>query len=106
HMLGEPRTMQQNPIYDDVVEDVTSELTCRADSAMLAGIPAERIWLDPGIGFGKALEDNLALLRAVPRLASLGYPVLVGVSRKSFIGKLTGENSPRSRLAGSLAAAL
>ncbi len=107
HMLGEPGTMQDRPRYDDVVGEVESFLLARVDVAMAAGVTREKIWLDPGIGFGKTLEHNLALLRALPRLVALGFPVLLGASRKRFIAAI----DPRSadaddRLAGSLAAAL
>jgi dihydropteroate synthase len=87
HMLGEPRTMQNDPRYDDVVDDVLSWLVARADAAQAAGVRQDRIWLDPGIGFGKTAEHNLSLLKATAAFASSGYPILVGASRKSFIGK-------------------
>ena len=90
HMQGDPRTMQTEPHYDDVVAEVEGYLLARATAAEQAGVAKERIWIDPGIGFGKSLEHNLALLRATPRLAAHGYPVLVGVSRKRFLGALTG----------------
>lgn len=110
HMKGEPRTMQQAPHYDDVVKEVASFLLERARAAERAGIARDRIAIDPGIGFGKALEHNLALLRAVPDLKRLGYPVMVGASRKQFIGRLTAEGghvpSPQDRLEGTLAAHL
>lgn len=105
HMLGEPKTMQTEPEYDDVVADVRGYLARQAAMLEGAGVSRERIAIDPGIGFGKSLEDNLALLRALPELASLGYPVLVGASRKRFIGEITGEARPDHRLAGSVAAA-
>ncbi len=92
HMLGEPRTMQDDPRYDDVVAEVESFLAERAEVAVAAGVPSERIALDPGIGFGKTLAHNLELLRALPRLARLG-PLLLGVSRKRFLGALTGRRS-------------
>jgi dihydropteroate synthase len=104
HMQGEPRTMQDTPHYEDVVTEVETFLVRRIDEAMAAGIARERIYIDPGFGFGKTLDHNLALMRALPRLARLA-PVLVGVSRKSLIGELTGRPVER-RLAGSLAAAL
>lgn len=103
HMRGEPRTMQQDTRYDDVVAEVHGYLRGRAGAAVAAGIPADLVWLDPGIGFGKDVEGNLALLRALPDLAALGHPVLVGPSRKAFIGRLTGAEVDR-RLPGTLAA--
>ncbi len=106
HMLGEPRTMQRDPHYEDVVAEVHGYLLDRARELEAAGVVRERICLDPGIGFGKTLEHNLALLRALPELVSSGYPVLVGASRKSMIGALTGEPDPAQRLEGSLAVAL
>jgi dihydropteroate synthase len=105
HMLGEPRTMQDDPRYDDVVAEVESFLAERADAAVAAGVPRERIALDPGIGFGKTLAHNLALLRALPRLARLG-PLLLGVSRKRFLGSLSSREIAADRVAASVAAAL
>jgi dihydropteroate synthase len=90
HMRGDPETMQRDPRYGDVVGEVEDYLLSRAQAAEAAGVARERILIDPGIGFGKTLEHNLALLRALPRLASHGLPVLVGASRKSFLGQLTG----------------
>ena len=106
HMLGEPRTMQDEPRYDDVVADVATYLKTQASSLESAGVARERIVLDPGIGFGKTTAHNLELLRRLNEIVALGYPVLVGVSRKRFIGEVTGVTEPRRRLAGSLAAAL
>lgn len=107
HMQGEPRTMQQDPRYGDVVSEVGEFLLARADAAKAAGVEAERICLDPGIGFGKNLEHNLTLLHHLPSLRALGYPLVVGVSRKAFLGRLTGVEDPTSRdLASSVAAAL
>jgi dihydropteroate synthase len=105
HMRGEPRTMQQAPGYADVVAEVTAFLRQRIEACVAAGIGRERIVVDPGFGFGKRFEDNLALARALPRLAALA-PVLVGFSRKSMIGAMTGRAASAERLAGSLAAAL
>jgi dihydropteroate synthase len=105
HMQGEPRTMQRDPRYDDVVSEVCEHLRERAAACLQAGIAASRILADPGIGFGKRLEHNLALLRRLPELRSLGLPLLVGVSRKSFLGELTGEEQASRRL-GSTAAAV
>jgi len=102
HMLGEPRTMQENPRYDEVVSDVKAFLTERMDAAVAAGIPESRIILDPGIGFGKTLAHNLTLLRRLDEIVALGRPVLIGTSRKSFLGQLTGRDVG-SRLPGTLA---
>jgi dihydropteroate synthase len=92
HMLGEPRTMQQDPRYDDVVSDVKAFLEERMAFAVAAGVPEERIQLDPGIGFGKTTEHNLELLRRIGEIVALGRPVVVGTSRKSFIGQITGRD--------------
>lgn len=105
HMLGEPSTMQQAPVYRDVVAEVGQFLQDRARRLMAAGVAPERITLDPGIGFGKTLEHNLRLLHELPVLAATGFPLLIGVSRKSMIGQLTGR-APADRAAGSVAAAL
>jgi dihydropteroate synthase len=105
HMQGEPRTMQNDPHYDDVVGDVKRFLTDRIFACELAGIDKKRIVVDPGFGFGKTLEHNLALLRALDQFAALGVPLLVGLSRKAMIGKLTGRDLDQ-RAAGSAAAAL
>jgi dihydropteroate synthase len=107
HMLGEPRSMQTAPRYDDVAGEVEAFLLARAEAAMAAGVAREKIWLDPGVGFGKTLDHNLALLRALPRLAALGFPVLLGASRKRFIAAIDPTaNDPADRLGGSLAVAL
>jgi dihydropteroate synthase len=107
HMLGEPRTMQAHPRYDDVVAEVTGHLAARAQAAMAAGVAREAIWLDPGIGFGKTLAHNLALLAHLDRIVALGFPVLLGVSRKSFLAAIDpSAKDPQARLPGSLAAAL
>lgn len=108
HMRGEPGTMQADPHYDDVVAEVCAFLADRADAAINAGVAYEKIWLDPGIGFGKRLEHNLALLANIDRIVGLGFPVLLGVSRKRFIAGLdpAGGAALDGRLAGSLAAAL
>jgi dihydropteroate synthase len=109
HMLGEPQTMQEDPQYTEVVGDVTSELAMRAASLEATGIARERIVLDPGIGFGKKLHHNLELLNRIDAFKELGYPVLVGASRKSFIGSLVASGNaaaaPEARLYGSLAVA-
>ncbi len=106
HMQGDPSTMQEAPRYDDVVAEVRVSLESRARGLRAAGVARERIAVDPGFGFGKTLEHNLALLRQLDDIVSLGYPVLVGISRKRFIGALTGVDVPADRLAGSLAAAV
>jgi dihydropteroate synthase len=105
HLQGEPRTMQQAPTYDDVVTEVFDHLAALGRDLVADGFPSERLVVDPGIGFGKTAEHNLALLRATRDLTSLGHPVLVGASRKRFLGRLTGVDDPTDRLAGSLAAA-
>ena len=104
HKKGVPTDMQDSPWYDDCVAEVREFLLAAADRAIAAGIPAARIVLDPGIGFGKRLQDNLALLSRLDELVEAGYPVLVGLSRKSFIGAITGADTA-GRLAGSLASA-
>ncbi|QNK01038.1 dihydropteroate synthase [Dyella telluris] len=106
HMLGEPRSMQDEPHYDDVVGDVHRFLTDRLFACELAGIDRRKVMVDPGFGFGKNLEHNLALLRALERFASLGSGVYVGMSRKSMIGAITGRKEPLERAAGSVAAAV
>jgi dihydropteroate synthase len=109
HMLGEPRTMQDDPRYVEVAGEVTSELAMRAASLEATGIARERIVLDPGIGFGKKLHHNLELLNRIDTFKELGYPLLVGASRKSFIGSLVASGNtvaaPEARLYGSLAVA-
>ncbi len=102
HMLGDPRTMQENPVYDDVVDDVRSFLAERIEFAVSRGIAEERIWVDPGIGFGKTVEHNLELTRRLGELSALGRPIVYGSSRKSFLGKLTGAE-PDQRLGGTIA---
>ncbi|GAP66567.1 dihydropteroate synthase [Mizugakiibacter sediminis] len=106
HMQGEPRTMQEAPRYDDVVAEVHRFLTERLFACEMAGIERRRVLVDPGFGFGKTLEHNLALLRALERFRDLGAGLLVGLSRKSMIGALTGRAAPEQRAAGSAAAAL
>ncbi len=105
HMRGEPATMQSDTSYGEVVDEVHSFLLSRAGRAMEAGIAREKIWLDPGIGFGKDDAANLALLCSLPELTASGFPILLGVSRKSFIGRLSGAEVA-NRLPGSLAALL
>jgi dihydropteroate synthase len=102
HMLGEPRTMQDDPRYDDVVAEVAAFLEERLAFAVAEGVPESRVWLDPGIGFGKTSEHNLELLRRLDEIAALGRPVVIGTSRKSFLGRLTGRGE-EGRLAGTLA---
>lgn len=102
HMQGEPRTMQRSPVYEDVVEEVYAFLAARIETCIRAGIALERIIVDPGFGFGKTLEHNLELFRRLDRFAQLGVPLLVGVSRKSMIGALTGR-PVEQRLAGGIA---
>ncbi len=102
HMLGDPRTMQEDPRYDDVVDDIRAFLAERIEFAVAAGVAEERIWIDPGIGFGKTVEHNLELTRRLGELADLGRPIVYGSSRKSFIGKLTGADTGE-RLGGTVA---
>jgi dihydropteroate synthase len=107
HMQGEPGTMQAAPHYDDVVAEVAAFLAARAEAAMAAGVAREKIWLDPGIGFGKHMtRHNLPLLAGLDRIVALGFPVLLGASRKRFIGALDGDAPADARLGGSIAAAL
>lgn len=103
HMLGEPRTMQRAPRYEDVVGEVKAFLEQRMAYAISAGIAEERILLDPGIGFGKTAEHNLELLARLDELVALGRPIVVGTSRKSFLGRLTGGRGTDERLAGTIA---
>jgi dihydropteroate synthase len=102
HMLGEPRTMQEDPRYEDVVSEVKAFLEERLAFAVSEGIADERVWLDPGIGFGKTVDHNLELLRRLDEIVALGRPVAVGTSRKSFLGRLTGQPEGE-RLAGTIA---
>ncbi|NEX91652.1 dihydropteroate synthase [Caulobacter sp. 17J65-9] len=107
HMQGEPRTMQDAPHYDDVVAEVRAFLAERAERVMAAGVTREKIWLDPGVGFGKTPAHNLALIRNLDRICDLGFPVLLGVSRKRFVQALDpSATTATDRLGGSLAAAL
>ena len=107
HMKGEPQTMQAAPHYDDVLAEVTSFLVARAEAAEATGVARGRIWLDPGIGFGKTLAHNLTLLAHLPTICALGYPVLLGASRKRFIAALDpAAAAPEDRAPGSVAAAL
>ena len=105
HMLGDPRTMQADPHYGDVVDEVKAFLAERLETAVAAGVDEERVWLDPGIGFGKTLEHNLELLRRLGELRDLGRPLVVGTSRKSFLGKIDG--SPvDERMGGTIASSV
>jgi dihydropteroate synthase len=106
HMRGEPGSMQQHPTYDDVVADVHEFLRERVEAALFAGLASEQLCVDPGVGFGKTVEHNLALLRSLGRFRDLEAGLLVGVSRKRFIGALTGVEDPTDRLEGSLAGAV
>jgi dihydropteroate synthase len=105
HMPGDPRTMQDDPRYQDVVDDVKRFLATRIEFAVEAGIAEERIWVDPGIGFGKTLEHNLELLRRLGDLRELGRPVVIGTSRKSFIGKIDG-SAIENRIGGTIASSV
>jgi dihydropteroate synthase len=91
HMLGDPKTMQDDPVYDDVVDDVKAFLEERLAFAVSEGVPEDKVWLDPGIGFGKTVDHNLELLRRLDELAALGRPLLVGISRKRSLGRLLGD---------------
>ncbi|MGH8924944.1 MAG: dihydropteroate synthase [Acidimicrobiia bacterium] len=97
HMQGTPQTMQDDPRYDDVVSEVGDFLASRARVAMQAGVAPERICVDPGIGFGKLQQHNLALLAGLPRLQMLGFPIVIGISRKAVLGRITGEQEPARR---------
>ncbi len=105
HMLGSPRTMQENPVYEDVVEEVKAFLAERVEAALAAGVAEERIWLDPGIGFGKTAAHNLELLRRLGELRELGRPLVIGTSRKSFIGRVDGSDAGE-RLGGTIASSV
>ncbi len=105
HMQGDPRTMQDDPVYDDVVDDVKAFLAERLAVAVDAGVDEERVWLDPGIGFGKTLEHNLELLRRLGELLELGRPLVVGTSRKSFLGKIDG-SAVNDRIGGTLSSSV
>jgi dihydropteroate synthase len=105
HMLGEPRTMQEDPRYGDVVAEVKAFLTERLEAALAAGIDEDRVWLDPGIGFGKTGAHNMELLRRLGELRELGRPLVVGTSRKSFIGRVDGSAADQ-RLGGTIASSV
>ncbi|MEZ5536796.1 MAG: dihydropteroate synthase [Thiolinea sp.] len=106
HMLGQPRTMQQNPFYNNLVEDIAGFFGERLTACEQSGISGDRIWLDPGFGFGKTLEHNVSLLRQLDELNRFGLPLLVGISRKTMIGKLLDDRPVDGRLQGSVAAAV
>jgi len=106
HMRGQPDTMQHDPRYDDAAGEVRDYLIERVQACLKAGIPADHIAVDPGIGFGKTAEHNLQILNRIDEIVGTGRPVVLGVSRKSFIGKIAGEEDPKRRLPGSIAAAL
>ncbi len=106
HMRGTPRTMQTDTRYDDLMGEIFEALEGSIGAALEAGVPRERVWIDPGIGFGKSPEGNLVILQRLGELRSLGCPILVGASRKSFIGRALGIEDPKDRLEGSLAAAV
>lgn len=106
HMRGEPRTMQEAPRYDDVVADVADFLRERLIAAEVAGIAPDRIDLDPGIGFGKRIEHNLQLLHHLDRIVELGQPVLLGTSRKSMLGRITGREAPEDRVFATVSTAV
>ena len=106
HMQGEPRGMQDDPRYDDAAAEIRDWLAARVGACIAAGIPAGRIAVDPGIGFGKTLDHNLDIIARLPIYGSLGRPLVVGVSRKSFIARLGRGEPPRRRIGGSIAAAL
>jgi len=103
HMQGSPATMQAEPRYGDVVAEVRDFLVARAERAVALGVPKERVFIDPGIGFGKTLEHNLLLLRNLDKLVATGYRVLVGPSRKGFLGRITGREKPEDRVFGTAA---
>jgi dihydropteroate synthase len=106
HMRGDPATMQDAPLYEDVVAEVHEYLRERVEAAIFAGVDADRLCVDPGIGFGKTVDHNLQLLRTIGVFGDLDAAVLVGASRKRFVGALSGAEDPRDRLEGSLAAAI
>jgi dihydropteroate synthase len=106
HMRGEPKTMQEDPVYEDVVAEVRAFLGERIEAATAAGIARDRLCADPGIGFGKTTDHNLAVLRSIASFRDLGVPILVGASRKRFLGELSGTDDPTDRLDGSVVAAV
>lgn len=105
HMRGNPKTMQSNPVYADTIGEISAELVARVDAALEAGVAADRIVIDPGIGFGKTVDDNVAILAGIGDFRRLGYPVVVGLSRKSFLGALIGGSpAAEERRAATIAA--
>lgn len=106
HMRGVPATMQRDTQYTDLVSEITSFLAKQSEEAIAAGVPADHVIIDPGIGFGKAPLDNPSLIAAIPTFRQLGYRLLIGASRKSFIGHITGREHPSERLYGSIGAAI
>ena len=106
HMLGSPRTMQKNPVYKDVVSDIIEFFEERAAFAQDNGISRSSLLVDPGIGFGKTVNNNLEILRRLGQFKGLGFPVVVGLSRKSFIGRILGDIPPQERFSGSVAAGI
>ena len=106
HMLGEPKTMQKDPRYGDVVAEVQDFLAARAEYAISVGVSPQNIILDPGIGFGKTLEHNLALLNRLDEVVSLGFPVLLGASRKGFLGRISGAEEAEKRVSGTVATSI
>ena len=106
HMLGDPRTMQENPSYEDVVDEVKAFLEERLAFAVREGVSERRVLLDPGIGFGKTVTHNLELLRRLDELLALGRPIVIGTSRKSFLARVSGDASAPARLAGTVASSV
>ena len=106
HMQGEPGSMQEQPLYDDVVEEVAQYLESKASELIKRGHSRDKIIIDPGIGFGKNHQHNIALMRAIPRFKASGYDLLWGISRKSVIGQLTGKSTAKERLAGTLGSSI
>ncbi|MBT8440307.1 MAG: dihydropteroate synthase, partial [Gammaproteobacteria bacterium] len=106
HMQGQPRTMQQNPQYDDVVQDIFSFLEQRVEDCIEAGMSRHQLCIDPGFGFGKTLEQNLSLLKNLVEFSKMELPLLVGISRKSMLGTLLGDVPPEQRIDASIAAAV
>ncbi len=106
HMLGQPKTMQENPNYDDVVTEIVGFLQQRVEACLKGGIKPKNLMVDPGIGFGKTLEHNLTILQNLDQFKQLGLPILLGASRKRFIGMLDSQSSVEDRLGGSIACAL
>ncbi len=106
HAQGEPATMQENPVYKDAVIEVYDFLENRIEAVAAAGLPREKLIADPGIGFGKTIQHNLSILQSIGLYHGLGVPLLIGASRKGFIGTITGGMEAKQRVAGNIAAAL